>query len=123
MTAFLFDLFGTLLPANPSAELAARQVMAHGHPCGVIATCPAATTSQVRTSFSLIAELDAAVFSSDIGVGLPDPRALRVAVDALGTRAERTIFFSTDSAHLAVAAGAGLNAVFYTGPEVIVANL
>ncbi len=44
------------------------------------------------SSHGLMALVDAAVFSSDVGRRKPAPEMYRAALDAIGTRAERTLF-------------------------------
>lgn len=116
MPAYLFDLFGTIvrrrgeeLVVDDEAVACVLQLLDSGQACGIIATCPAAVTSALRANLPLIDECEVAVFSSDIGIGLPDPRALAVAASAMGQRLSATVFYSADADNLAAAAEAGMD--------------
>lgn len=116
MSAYLFDLFGTIVRrrgeefvVDDDAVSYVLQLLDSDQACGIIATCPAAVTSALRANLPLIDECDVAVFSSDIGVGLPDARALAVAASAMGHRIPAMVFYSADAENLAAAAEAGMD--------------
>ncbi|MHA2787743.1 HAD family hydrolase [Corynebacterium sp. S7] len=82
--------------------------------CGIVANVTETIGDKLRSKYSWIDELDAVIFSCDIGITQPDPRAYEVAVDALGANMKDTIFFTATPDHLAAAREAGLQARPYT---------
>ncbi|WP_257159454.1 HAD-IA family hydrolase [Corynebacterium cystitidis] len=88
-----------------------------GYTCGVLGNLPLCIAERLRDSQEWLAEFDAVIFSCDLGVRQPDPRAYAVAVDALGSTASDTIFFDGNPTHVAAAEAAGLRARLYTGPN------
>ncbi len=61
----------------------------------------------------LLREVDALVDATHSGILKPDPRAYRAALDALGVRAERTLFVDDQMRNVEGARGCGLSAVFF----------
>ncbi|WP_018296698.1 HAD family hydrolase [Corynebacterium lubricantis] len=82
--------------------------------CGIVANVTETIGDKLRSKYAWIDALDAVIFSCDIGITQPDPRAYEVAVDALGANLKDTIYFTANPDHLASAREAGLQARPFT---------
>lgn len=79
---------------------------------------------QVLTGRIPISHLfDDMVISAEVGMGKPDPRIFRMAVDRLGVQAEEAVFIDDMLANVEAARGIGLNAIHFQNNLQLLAEL
>jgi len=66
---------------------------------------------------------DAAVFSNEVGVKKPDPRAFELALSALGLEPREVLFVDDNAENIAAAAALGLRTHLFSEPEGLLAEL
>lgn len=88
---------------------------AAGHRVGVLSNAPPGLAKLVREHHSgWLEQLDAVLFSCEIGAAKPEPMAFHLAVQALGVEAGEIIFIDDRPVNVAAARAEGLRAIHYT---------
>ena len=100
------------LRVNPDALALAREIKANGVRTAILSNIPHDLLAEVR-KFSWLDEFQVKIWSCELGMVKPDPGIYRACLDALGCRAERTLFFDDRANNVEAARGLGMEAHFF----------
>lgn len=76
-----------------------------------------------RERYAFLGWFETIVVSGEIGIAKPDPRIFHHLLERTGFEAERTVYVDDVAANVAVAAGLGMIAVQFAGPETLRGDL
>ena len=97
------------LRVNPEALALARQIKANGVRTAILSNIPHDLLAEVR-KFSWLGEFEVKIWSCELGILKPDPAIYLACLDALGCRAERTLFFDDRANNVEAARDLGMEA-------------
>jgi putative hydrolase of the HAD superfamily len=97
------------LRVNPEALALAREIKANGVRTAILSNIPHDLLAEVR-KFSWLGEFEVKIWSCELGILKPDPAIYRACLDALGCRAERTLFFDDRANNVEAARDLGMEA-------------
>ena len=97
------------LRVNPDALALAREIKANGVRTAILSNIPHDLLAEVR-KFSWLDEFQVKIWSCELGMVKPDLRIYRACLDALGCRAERTLFFDDRANNVEAARDLGMEA-------------
>ena len=97
------------LRVNPDALALAREIKANGVRTAILSNIPHDLLAEVR-KFSWLDEFQVKIWSCELGMVKPDPGIYRACLDALGCRAERTLFFDDRANNVEAARDLGMEA-------------
>lgn len=102
------------IAAFPDALATIRALRAQGIRVGVLTNGPSELQRRKLRASGLLEEFDAVAITGELGVHKPDPRAFKLALELLGTRADETAMVGDDLTNdVAGAIAAGFAAVVW----------
>jgi 2-haloacid dehalogenase len=96
------------------AELRAR-----GTPVYALSNWSAETFPVARDRYPFLGWFDGLVISGEERVAKPDPRLFRIAIERFGLDPRATVYVDDSPANVAVAAGLGMVALHFRGPDAL----
>ena len=122
LRAFQQDLFGPAVVTQAMVDLVRRL---HGpYRTGLLSNASdALTPAFIAERFGLGGLFDVVLVSALVGVAKPDPAIYHLALDRLGTAPEATLFLDDQPPNVVAAAALGLQAIHFSGYEMLLAEL
>jgi putative hydrolase of the HAD superfamily len=104
------------LRVNPEALALARDIKANGVRTAILSNISHDLLAEVR-KFTWLSEFEVKIWSCELGIVKPDPAIYRACLDALGCRAERTLFFDDRANNVEAARDLGMEAHIFESAE------